>query len=189
VFSKSSNVGKIPKTTLLTTFIGQRRTTTTQTPNGYHFSLVSVSEILSILNIQPPAGVSWSGNSLRSGGATAAYSIGVDTLIVKRFNMWKCLSSAQVYIDVLALPDTPSGFFSVTSFEIGPRMALIRFSNLWRGHDLSLARYYTWRAHSNSPMVDITFVRCLSTTRVPRVEFSSQVDNADNINEPCPNLV
>ena len=38
-------------------------------------------------------------------------------------------------------------------------------------------------------MVDITFVRCLSMTRVPRVELSSQVDNVDKINEPCPDLV
>jgi len=41
-----------------------------------------LSEILDILKIQPPAGVTWSGHSLRSGGATAAYSIGVDALIV-----------------------------------------------------------------------------------------------------------
>ena len=150
-----------------------------------------LSEILLILNIQPPAGVSWSGHSLRSGGATAAYSIGVDALIVKRFGIWKCgLSSAQVYIDVLALPDAAARLFFGHLLRNRSQDGADSFQQgIWRGHDLSLARHCTWRAHSDSPMVDITFVRCLSTTRVPRVELSSQVDNADNIDEPCPDLV
>ena len=162
---------------------------TTQTPNGYNPS--SVTGCPRSCRSSTPGGVSWSGYSLRSGGATATYSIGVDALIVKRFSIWKGLSSGQVYIDVLALPDAVARLFFDHLLRNKSQDGADSFQQrIWRGHDLSLARHCTWRAHSDSLMVDITFVRCLSTRRVPRVELSSQVDNtADNIDEPCPDLV
>jgi hypothetical protein len=44
-----------------------------------------LQEILDLLDIQPPSVVLWSAHSLRSGGATGAYSISVDSLIVMCF--------------------------------------------------------------------------------------------------------
>jgi len=88
---------------------------------------------------------------------------------------------------VLALPDAAARlFFGHLLRNRSQDGADLFQQGIWRDHDLSLARHCTWRAQSDSLMVDITFVYCLSTTRVPCVELSNQVDNEDNINEPCP---
>lgn len=61
---------------------------------------------LGILHITPPPGVSWSSHSLRSGGATAALSIGADVATIARWGLWKDLGSLQVYLDPLVGPSS-----------------------------------------------------------------------------------
>jgi hypothetical protein len=66
-------------------------------------SIVSVwlLELLSLIGVSPPPGVLWSMHSLRSGGATAALSIGVDLSAIARWGLWKEISSVQAYVDAL----------------------------------------------------------------------------------------
>jgi hypothetical protein len=60
--------------------------------------------LLDLLGIQPPPGVIWTQHSLRSGGATASLSIGVDPFTLMRWGMWANPNSVTPYLDPLALP-------------------------------------------------------------------------------------
>ena len=56
-------------------------------PESWTFALINawMQEILSVLQVQPPLGCSWSSHSLRSGGASAAFALGVDLLVIMNF--------------------------------------------------------------------------------------------------------
>jgi len=156
-----------------------------------------LTEILDMLEIKPPAGVSWSGHSLRSGGATAAYSIGVYTLIVMRFGLWKCLASAQIYIDVLALPDAAARLFFGHLLRGRSKLGQdLVTSGLWRVPALpAVGRACTWRSAVTTSVVEITLLRCLSTVTVSRdqlVAHMLELANHDldvDDGEPCPSLL
>jgi len=146
-----------------------------------------LSEILDILKIQPPAGVAWSGHSLRSGGASAAYSIGVDALIVMRFGIWKTLASAQIYIDVLTLPDAAAylffGHLLRGRLQSGPESVACGF---WRAPGtVGIGRACTWIATGATPSVQITLTRCLTSVVVVRDDLTL-CDLGSDITAPSP---
>jgi hypothetical protein len=68
-------------------------------------------EILSVLQVQPPLGCSWSSHSLRSGGASAAFALGVDLLVIMNWGLWSTLDSLHLYVDVLVQPDAAAALF------------------------------------------------------------------------------
>jgi hypothetical protein len=71
-----------------------------------------LQETLDLVHLSPPPGVKWSSHSLRSGGATAALSIGVDLASIAHWGLWKSLGSLQVYVDplVAASPEADAFF-------------------------------------------------------------------------------
>lgn len=76
-------------------------------------SLVNVwlREVLTILDVVPPVGCSWSSHSLRSGGASAAFSLGVDLLTIMNWGLWSTLDSLHLYVDVLVRADAAASLF------------------------------------------------------------------------------
>ena len=142
-----------------------------------------LQEILDILDIQPPAGVLWSAHSLRSGGATGAYSIGVDSLIVMRFGLWKCLTSAQIYIDVLALPDVFARLFFGHLLRtdrplLGPQSVA---HGLWAPPGATY-RHCVFNAGPRPVVVSITLVDSMLTQSVSSAEILDF--NSDLIDAP-----
>ena len=70
-----------------------------------------LQEILSVLQVQPPLVCSWSSHSLRSGGASAAFALGVDLLVIMNWGLWSTLDSLHLYVDVLVQPDAATALF------------------------------------------------------------------------------
>lgn len=70
-----------------------------------------LDDVLTILDVSPPPGVLWSMHSMRSGGATAALSIGADVLTIARWGIWASISSVQLYADPLTPPSDGAVFF------------------------------------------------------------------------------
>ena len=50
-------------------------------------------------------------HSMRSGGATAALSIGSDVFTIARWGIWASISSVQLYADPLVKPSEAAFFF------------------------------------------------------------------------------
>lgn len=70
-----------------------------------------LQEVLGALGVAPPVGCSWSSHSLRSGGASAAFALGVDLLVIKSWGLWASLDSLHLYVDVLVAADEAAGLF------------------------------------------------------------------------------
>jgi len=70
-----------------------------------------LQEALGWVAATPPPGVLWSSHSLRSGGATAALSIGVDVFTIARWGIWAAVTSVQPYIDPLVRGDAAAVTF------------------------------------------------------------------------------
>jgi hypothetical protein len=82
-------------------------------PESWTFALINawMQEILSVLQVHLPLGCSWSSHSLRSGGASAAYALGVDLLVIMNWGLWSSLDSLHLYVDVLVQPDAGTVLF------------------------------------------------------------------------------
>ena len=82
-------------------------------PEAWTSALINtwLQEILSVLQVQPPLGCSWSSHSLRSGGASAAFALGVDLLVIMNWGLWSTLDSLHLYVDVLVQPDAAAALF------------------------------------------------------------------------------
>jgi hypothetical protein len=82
-------------------------------PRPWPASVISdwLADVLAVLDITPPPGVLWSMHSMRSGGATAALSIGADVLTIARWGIWASISSVQLYADPLVQPSSAAAFF------------------------------------------------------------------------------
>jgi hypothetical protein len=87
--------------------------TDTYSASAWSSSLVSLwlQELTAILGILPPAGVSWSSHALRSGGASSAFAVGVQPLVIARFGCWKTQEMLMTYVDVLVKPDAAARLF------------------------------------------------------------------------------
>ena len=70
-----------------------------------------LQEVLAVLNVEAPVGCSWSSHSLRSGGASAAFALGVDLLVIMSWGLWASLDSLHLYVDVLVRADEAAGLF------------------------------------------------------------------------------
>ena len=70
-----------------------------------------LQEVILALGVAPPLGCSWSSHSMRSGGASAAFALGVDLLIIKSWGLWASLDSLHLYVDVLVAADEATGLF------------------------------------------------------------------------------
>jgi hypothetical protein len=64
-----------------------------------------LSRIMKTLDIPIPPGVSYTGHSLRRGGASAAHAINVSLPMIVHWGLWKDASTALSYIDVTIQPD------------------------------------------------------------------------------------
>ena len=51
--------------------------------------------------VTPPLGQAWTRHSMRSGGATAALTIGVGPFTIARWGIWKSFNSVMLYVDPL----------------------------------------------------------------------------------------
>lgn len=60
---------------------------------------------------EPPAGEKWTGQSLRSGGASASLSIGVDMFFIMKHGHWKTHAAVQRYLQFLVLPSDAAYLF------------------------------------------------------------------------------
>ena len=93
-----------------------------------------LQEALDLIQLSPPPGVKWSSHSLRSGGATAALSVGVDLASIARWGLWKDFGSLQVYVDplVAASPEAVTFFghlLKARSFDHLPPPADVPVAN------------------------------------------------------------
>ena len=70
-----------------------------------------LQEVLSALGVSAPAGCSWTSHSLRSGGASAAFALGVDLLVIMAWGLWASMDSLHLYVDVLVAADEAAGIF------------------------------------------------------------------------------
>ena len=70
-----------------------------------------LQEILSALGVTPPLGCAWTSHSLRSGGASAAFALGVELLVIMNWGLWSTLDSLHLYIDVLVKSDVAAALF------------------------------------------------------------------------------
>ena len=61
-------------------------------------------DLLAELRQVPPVGTFWSKHSLRSAGASAALSVGVDVFIIARIGGWSSIETVQAYVDPLLKP-------------------------------------------------------------------------------------
>lgn len=59
----------------------------------------------------PPAGEKWTGQSLRSGGASASLSIGVDMFFIMKHGHWKTHAAVQRYLKFLVQPTDAAYLF------------------------------------------------------------------------------
>jgi hypothetical protein len=73
-----------------------------------------LQEILSVLGVTTPLGCAWTSHSLRSGGASAAFALGVELLviiIIMNWGLWSTLDLLHLYIDVLVQSDEVEALF------------------------------------------------------------------------------
>jgi len=66
---------------------------------------------LQLVGRSPPKGETWTGHSLRAGGASASLAIGVDLFHIMSFGQWKSLAAVQRYLSFLILPDRAAYIF------------------------------------------------------------------------------
>jgi hypothetical protein len=55
--------------------------------------------------------VSWSSHALRSGGASSAFAVSVQPLVIARFGCWKMQEMLMTYVDVLVKSDAAARLF------------------------------------------------------------------------------
>lgn len=63
-----------------------------------------LQSVLDLVGHAPPTGEIWSGHSMRSGGASASLSIGVDIFRIMVHGIWKSMQSVQQYLSLQVLP-------------------------------------------------------------------------------------
>jgi hypothetical protein len=84
---------------------------TWQSPDHHYWSLAGDSQsasawpaklvtswlnsVLPLINMTPPSGEKWTGHSLRSGGASACITIGVDIFHIMKHGVWKSLAAVH----------------------------------------------------------------------------------------------
>ena len=65
---------------------------------------VWLQHLLKTLQRTPPLGTLWTKHSLRSAGATAALSVGVDVFTIARLGGWASIESVKLYVDPFVVP-------------------------------------------------------------------------------------
>ena len=68
-----------------------------------------LKQLLLKVGHSPPAGETWSGHSLRSGGASASLAIGVNMFYIMHHGVWKSMAAVQRYLSLHVLP-SPAAF-------------------------------------------------------------------------------
>ena len=68
-------------------------------------------EIMEVLDLHTPPGVSYTGHSLRRGGASAAHAINVSTPRIIAWGLWRDFNTAISYIDVNVQQDKAAYIF------------------------------------------------------------------------------
>jgi hypothetical protein len=68
-----------------------------------------LKQLLLKVGHSPPAGETWSGHSLRSGGASASLAICVNMFYIMHHRVWKSMAAVQRYLSLHVLP-SPSAF-------------------------------------------------------------------------------
>lgn len=64
-----------------------------------------------LVNFSPPFGETWTGHSLRSGGASACQAIEVPLFYIMSFGVWKTMEAVQRYLSALILPSDAAWLF------------------------------------------------------------------------------
>jgi hypothetical protein len=64
-----------------------------------------------MLGVTLSLGCAWTSHSLRSGGASTAFSLGVDPFVIMNWGLWSTLDSLHLYIDVLVQSDAVAALF------------------------------------------------------------------------------
>ena len=70
-----------------------------------------LKQLLPLVGHAPPAGETWSGHSLRSGGASASLAIGVNMFYIMHHGVWKSMAAVQQYLSLHVLPSAPAYLF------------------------------------------------------------------------------
>jgi hypothetical protein len=70
-----------------------------------------LKQLLPLVGHAPPAGETWSGHSLRSGGASASLAIGVNMFYIMHHSVWKSMAAVQQYLSLHVLPSAPAYLF------------------------------------------------------------------------------
>jgi len=73
--------------------------------------LGGLSWLISTLLGPQELGVKWTGHSLRRGGASVVYAIGVSIDVIMDWGLWKSLASELLYIDVAVRLSSEALFF------------------------------------------------------------------------------
>ncbi len=66
---------------------------------------------LPLVSHSPPAGETWSGHSLRSGGASASLAIGVNMFYIMHHVVWKSMPAVQQYLFLHVFPSAAAYLF------------------------------------------------------------------------------
>jgi hypothetical protein len=70
-----------------------------------------LKQLLPLVGHSPPAGETWSGHSLRSGGASASLAIGVNMFCIMHHCVWKSMAVVQQYLSLHVFPSAPAYLF------------------------------------------------------------------------------
>ena len=72
-------------------------------PPAFRASVIGtwLNDLLPLVQHAPPTGESWTGHSLRSGGASASLAIGVPLFYIMQHGLWKSLQSVQQYLSLV----------------------------------------------------------------------------------------
>ena len=60
-----------------------------------------LTQCCSLVNCSPPKGQSWTGHSLRSGGASACQAIDIPLFYIMHFGIWRSMEAVQRYLSAL----------------------------------------------------------------------------------------
>jgi hypothetical protein len=70
-----------------------------------------LKQLLLQVGHSPPAGETWSGHSLRSGGASVSLAIGVNMFYIMNHGVWKSMAVVQHYLSLHVLPSQAAFLF------------------------------------------------------------------------------
>ena len=70
-----------------------------------------LTQCAQLVNFSPPFGETWTGHSLRSGGASACQAIEVPLFYIMSFGVWQTMEAVQRYLSALVLPSDAAWLF------------------------------------------------------------------------------